>query len=356
MNKVKILSRTGCLILAGMLTLSGCGSSENKYPSDTSSDITPDVIWTEEELGIFNRAKIEGKFAVYYMSSLLNMDTWQKKIAGGDSMIIITPDGKVILHDCGLHPEGAYVVDKLQKLGVKKIDYFIVSHPHSDHVGGFPMVARYFDIGYIYLPPKDVMARTDVVGLEIMKTIKEKDIPYKHLKSGNEFDLTPDVHVKVYNPKPGFGRDTSINLNESSLLLKFTYKDSSFLFTGDIANNPGGSFGYATETALLKEHGSELRADVMKIGHHGNKDTLSSMDFKKAVSPKITVTISGFARDLGEHNKNLEVGAVALNTGLDGDILVYTDGDGVYEVEVSKERTNKKYESLNTENGHLTVR
>ena len=142
----------------------------------------------------------------------------------------------------------------------------------------------------------------------------------------------------------------------ASLLLKFIYKDSSFLFTGDIANNDvSESFNFATEDWLVEKYGDELKADVLKIAHHGNGDTMSSMEYRAAISPKITVTISTFPRDLGEHNKNITAGAVALNTALDGDILVCTDGDGKYTVGVCHGRTAAEYETLDTEKGFMTI-
>ena len=173
--------------------------------------------------------------------------------------------------------------------------------------------------------------------------------------SGDEFDITEGIHVKVFNPTREFAAINTYNLNEASLLLKFTYKDSSFLFNGDIANNTVKANGYPTEEELVKQWGDELQADVAKVGHHGNNDAMSTDVWREAVNAKIYTTISTFARSQAEHQAWESMGGISLNTALEGDFVIYTSGDGTYEVQVSKDRTVEGYDLLNTVDGHMTV-
>lgn len=349
MKKIKFLRATFCLMLITMLFLTGCGAGQESTTQE-------DGQLQGYESAVFDRELVDGKMAVYYLSSGLSISTWYNQTAGGDAMIIIMPDGTTALLDCGHQGEGAHVLNRLEQLGIDKLDYFIISHPHTDHMGGYSIVMRHVDIGHVYIPPVEVMERSDNVGLRFIDDIKEKGIPYTHLAAGDVVELSKDVTMKVYNPEPGFGSNTKINLNESSLLTKFIYKDSSYLMNGDIANNATSEkFNFATEDYLVDKYGEELQAGVSKIGHHGNADSMSSMRWRQTIGAKIYTTLSTFPRDLGEHNKNIEAGGVSLNTALDGDFVIYTSGDGTYDVQVSKDRTVMEYELLDTKDGYMHV-
>ncbi|MBQ8802082.1 MAG: MBL fold metallo-hydrolase [Tyzzerella sp.] len=348
MRKIKFLRIVSILSLALTLVLTGCNASQANSEQDG-----PEL--KDYEASVFDRELTEGKMAVYYMSSGLNISTWYNSTSGGDLMLLIMPDGTTALLDCGHQGEGAHVVNRLKALGIDKLDYFIVSHPHTDHIGGYSIVMRHMDVGHVYMPPVEVMERADNVGLRFIADIEEMGIPYTHLASGDTFEIAKDVTVKVYNPEIGFDADKKINLNESSLLMKFVYKESSFLMNGDISNNTIKENGYDTEIQLVNKWGDELQADVSKIGHHGNADAMSTSEWRAAVDAKIYVTMSTFPRDLAEHMKNVNAGAVSLNTALDGDLVIYTDGDGTYDIQVSKDRTIDGYELLETKDGFMHV-
>lgn len=348
MKKIKFPRIISSLLIVLTLTLTGCNASQSNSNQDASG-------LQAYESSVFDRDIVEGKMAVYYLSSGLNISTWYNQTSGGDSMILIMPDGTTALLDCGHQGEGAHVVNRLKQLGIDKLDYFIVSHPHTDHIGGYSIVMRHMEVGHVYMPPVEVMERADNVGLRFIEDIEAMGISYTHLAAGDTFEIAKDVTVKVYNPEIGFDEKAKINLNESSLLMKFVYKDSSFLMNGDISNNTVKENGYDTEIQLVKKWGDELQADVSKIGHHGNADAMSTSEWRNVVNAKIYVTMSTFPRDLAEHMKNVNAGAESLNTALDGDMVIYTEGDGTYDVQVSKDRTVMEYDVLNTKDGHMRV-
>lgn len=349
MGKIKFLKRVSCVILIMVLISTGCSSIQSASNEDTT-------VGVGYEDKVFDRKLVEGKMAVYYLSSGLGISTWYNQTAGGDAMIILMPDGTTAMLDCGHQGEGAHALNRLKQLGIDKLDYFIVSHPHTDHIGGFSIIAHNMDIGHVYMPPADVMERADVVAKDFIEDLGEMNIPYTHLAAGDEVKLTKEVTMKVYNPEVGFALDKTINLNESSLLTKFIYKDSSYLMNGDIANNAANEkFNFATEDYLVEKYGEELQADVSKIGHHGNADSMSSMKWRETVGAKIYTTLTTFPRDYGEHAKNLQAGGISLNTALDGDFVIYTDGDGTYDVQVSKDRATMEYEILETKDGYMHV-
>ena len=346
-NKLFVLL---CIVITIMVaSMTGCGKTQTGQVDSSEGETV------NYEQTVFDRTVTEGKLAVYYMSSGLAVSSWYNQTAGGDMMIMIMPDGKTALIDCGHQGEGAHVLNRLEQLGIEKFDYCIVSHPHTDHLGGYSIILRHMEIGHVYMPPVEVMNRADYVAQDFVKDIEALNIPYTHLASGDVVDIAKDVTMKVYNPEVGFDADATINLNESSLLLKFVYKESSFLMNGDIANNTTHDNGYPTEEKLVEKWGDELQADVSKVGHHGNADSMSSMIWRETVKAKIYVTISTFPRDYGEHEKNLKAGGLSLNTALDGDLVIYTTGDGTYDVQVSRDRTAVEYELLDTKDGFMHV-
>ena len=341
----------GVLSLIMIFLMVGCGNAANVEDAEPISAMP---IYEYED-AVFNREMVEGKFAVYYLTSGLAISSWKNQVAGGDAIIMIFPDGTNALLDCGHQGEAAHVVNRLKQLGITKLDYFIISHPHTDHAGGYRTILRNMEIGHVYIPPIEMMDRADMVAMDFVETLEERNIPYSELVEGDEFDIAKDIHVKIYNPTREFADNTKYNLNEASLLMKFTYKDSSYLFNGDIANNTVKSNGYPTEEELVKRWGSELHADVAKTGHHGNNDCMSTDVYRDAVDAKIYVTISTFARSLSEHTLWRNASQYSLNTALDGDIVIFTSGDGTYEVQVSKDRTSDGYELLDTTDGYMVV-
>lgn len=341
----------GFLFLAMVFAIGGCGSAATPEETEPVEVAAPMAY----EDNTFDPELTKGKFAVYYLTSGLAISTWKNQVAGGDAMIMLFPDGTTALLDCGHQGEAAHVLNRLAQLGITKLDYFIMSHPHTDHVGGYRMILRHMEIGHVYMPPKELMVRGDHISLDIIDTLEERNIPYTELVEGDEFDIATDVHVKVYNPTREFAAIDSYNVNESSLLMKFTYKDSSFLMNGDISNNTIKSNGYPTEEELVKKWGDELQADVVKVGHHGNGDAMSTDTWRNTVDAKIYATLSTFPRSLSEHLAWAGTGAISLNTALDGDFVIFTSGDGTYEVQVSKDRIVDGYEKLATENGYLKV-
>ena len=350
-----------CLFMATvLLALSGCSNKQTETESGAVNEAEKDSTQALAEgstlaadYDIFDRTLVDGKMACYFLCSGNDLTSWEGSATqGGDCILFIMPDGTTAMIDCGHQAEGASIVAKLQRLGIEKLDYFINSHPHGDHIGGFSILARYIEIGHVYMPYDDVMDRSAKTGVDFLKQVEELKIPYTQVSEGDTFTIG-DVSVKAYNPPIGFGSDTSINLNESSLVLKFTYGDSSFMMNGDIGNNP--DYGYKTEEVLVEKYGDELKADVSKVGHHGSDKTKSSTAWREAVDAKIYVATTPYVRDDEEHYKNVLTGAWALTTALDGDILVTTTGDGTYDVHVAKERMTDYYGLLDTVDGHMKV-
>ncbi len=160
----------------------------------------------------------------------------------------------------------------LNKHKIKNIDLYIITHPHSDHIGGLiPIlkklkIKKIIDPGYAY--PSKVYYNT-------LKMIEEKQIKYRVARRGMIFNFD-NVSFEVLSPHKII-RNAYSSANANSIVVKMIYKDISFLFTGDIEKE--------TEylLTLLKD---KLSSTFIKAPHQGS-DTSNTMDFLKLVSPKV---------------------------------------------------------------------
>lgn len=362
MRERKSLRIVSIVLIILLLCLSGCGQTGQELASDKGEE----TVFMKYDYSdkVLDRSQVEGKFAVYFLGSDVHYSSYSYSQKGGDSVLLIAPDGTTMLYDCTKPISAAYVVYALQELGIEKIDYFVNSHPHVDHMGGFPLVARYFDIGHVYFPGAiDAYENPATQGgscVAMMKELKEKNIPYSYLVEGDSLEFTSDIQVKVYNPPADLDFD-NIDGNEWSLVLKFIYKDASVLLGGDCGNNKD-KLGRATEDELVAKYGNELQADVSKANHHGDGNVngntqAGTKGWIAATASKIYVASNTQFTDEKNWLLHKVTGAATYHTGLDGTVLIYTTGDGTYDVQLEMERNNPEYfGDTGAKDGHVTIK
>ncbi|HHD2751593.1 TPA: ComEC/Rec2 family competence protein [Clostridium perfringens] len=235
-------------------------------------------------------------------------------VGQGDSELIQV-NGKNMLIDAGTNAGAQDLVKDLKNRGIKTIDIAIATHPHEDHIGGMDEVLENFDVKSFYAPK---VAHTTKTYENMLKAVKNEGLKIKQIKEGTDIDLGKNTKVEVYSPI----KTNYEELNDYSPIMKISYGNNSFMFTGD-AETP-------VEQEVLNEH-KNLKADVLKLGHHGSHSSTSE-PFLKAVDPSIAIVSCGKDNKYGHPHKetmsNLKkAGVTVYETFRDGDITITSNGE-----------------------------
>jgi competence protein ComEC len=196
-------------------------------------------------------------------------------VGQGDSIYIKAPNGEDILIDGG-NKDGSDVVAYLKKQKVKDIEFMIATHPDADHIGGLDEVLKAFPVKNVYAPK---VSHTSQAYKDFLTAVKNKKLTIKTAKADATLPVK-GITAKFVGPVKTYSNS---DLNDWSAVLKITYGKKSFLFTGDAETK--------AEADMVKAK-KDLRADVLKVGHHGAK-TSTSTTFLKSVKPTYAVISVG---------------------------------------------------------------
>lgn len=195
-------------------------------------------------------------------------------VGQGDSTFIRTKTDTILI-DGGNNGKGDDVVRYLKALGVTRLTAVIATHPDADHIGGLDTVLEAFDVDQVYAPR--VNHTTDTYR-DFLLAVKNEGVTIKTAKAGVVIP-SESADFEIIAPLTDGTRD----LNSWSAVLKMTHEENTFLFMGDAP--------IRTEQQLLTA-GIDVKADVLKIGHHG-ADTSSSIPFLQAVHPERALISAG---------------------------------------------------------------
>jgi len=244
-------------------------------------------------------------------------------VGQGDSTLIITPDIKTVLVDGG----GSDSFDVGEKVllpylldrRILKVDYVLISHFDTDHCGGILTIMEKVKVKNIIISEQ---AEHSENYERFKKLMIHKKIRLIEVKKGDKIKIGRYSEFKILFPT---SRLLSENpLNNNSIVAQFNYNNFKMLFTGDIEK--------LAEQQILKTEKAEIRADILKVAHHGSK-TSSIPEFIKAVRPKIALIGVGKNNTFGHPNqqtiKNLEnIKCRIYRTDLQGEIIIKIDQKG----------------------------
>lgn len=253
-------------------------------------------------------------------------------VGQGDAIFIETSEEKQILIDGG---DNSLILDKLtkqMKFDDRLIDVIVLTHPHADHVTGLIEVLKRYQVGEVWLTG---VIHTSSIYLEFLNLIKEKQIPTKiifacgkkNIKGCNDImALGTEVQFKILYPLENLSQKRLDDANNSSLVMKLNYKTDSLMLVGDAEMTD-------EEKMLGIFEASELKSDVLKLGHHGSADG-SSEKFLEAIQPEYGIISVGKDNPYGHPSlriiRRLErIGAKIFRTDELGDIVFVGDNNGI---------------------------
>lgn len=300
------------LLLALIFFVFGCGDTS----SDTSTDLTSpttetvDIEQTDNNQNADEPASPDepadedksttpsGQMKVHIIN-----------VGQGDSILIQFHNGQTMLIDAG--PDDS-VLSYLNQQGIKKINYLVATHPHADHIGGMAAVIRTFDIEKVYMPR---VSHTSKTYENVLLAIKSKGLRISSAKAGVTILDQNGLKANFVAPCSS----SYDNLNNYSAVIKIRHGNTSFLLTGDAEAE--------SEQQMLS---SNLKADVLKVGHHGSNSSTTS-SFIKAVSPKYAVISCGAGNQYGHPHQEVlsrlsSAGVKIYRTDTNGTVIFTSDG------------------------------
>ncbi|EEG29933.1 metallo-beta-lactamase domain protein [[Clostridium] methylpentosum DSM 5476] len=234
-------------------------------------------------------------------------------VGQGDCELIRVGDQSILI-DAGENDKGNTVLDYLNKQGIEKIDLFIGTHPHSDHIGGMDTVINRIEVGEVLMPElPDSLVPTTKTYTDVLTAIADKNLPVTAAEPGQMYTFG-DATLEILGPLRDYD-----DLNDMSVVAKLTYGSTTFLFGGDMEKE--------VEDDLLNAN-ADVRADVLKLSHHGSK-TSNSKAFLDAVGADTYAICVGAGNSYGHpHDQVLNriSGKQVYRTDLNGDIVIGTDG------------------------------
>lgn len=272
-------------------------------------------------------------------AALADLTVYFLDVGQGDCAIIEC-DGDAMIIDGGLPGQSSKVYSFIKNLKFRQFLYMVATHPDNDHIGGLSAVLKFAKeikkpVKYLYSPIKeydsprfaDLKEKAKENKLKI--TIPEYNSIHQYYLGSAEvifyngnYQKKKIVHSAVDWFKTIFKRDVPEEIkenNDMSLVVKIIYKETSFLFTGDIETE-------AEER--LKASGIDLSADVLKVAHHGSNNS-TSYDFLSEVNPQYAIISCGQGNSYGHPNqetldklKDIEL----YRTDLQGNIICRSDG------------------------------
>lgn len=248
-------------------------------------------------------------------------------VGQGDAILLEFPTEQTVLVDAGPRSMSrdageSIVAPFLKRRGITRIDLLVISHPDADHAGGAPYILRHFPVGRVL---RSWGGSRSAVSASCQNAIASAGCTVVTAHAGQIIPLAPDARMYVLWPPDSLltvERNRPAKNNNTSVVLKVLYGETSFLFTGDAESDAEGR--------MIDRYGTFLHSTFLKVAHHGSNSS-SSARFLEAVSP----AVAGVS--VGRHNafrhpspevltRLLASGAVVRRTDREGALILETDG------------------------------
>jgi len=251
-------------------------------------------------------------------------------VGQGDALLARGPSGQTMLVDGGGEIEGRptgydvgtrRLLPALRRLGVRRVDVVMLSHPHEDHVGGLVPVLQNFSVGLVL---DTGVPHPGPSYVEFLRLVGARPIPYRLARRGMQVDLGDGLILSILHPQEPLLRGTSSDANLNSIVARLTFGSVAVLLTGDAEA--------ATEAQLL-DLGDDVRSLILKVAHHGSRTSTTPV-FLEAVRPAVALISAGVMNPFGHPDAEVierleDAGAAVYRTDVHGAVTVTTDGTRV---------------------------
>jgi len=213
-------------------------------------------------------------------------------VGQGDSILLQSPSGKQVLVDGGPDHSVLESLGRLLPFFDRRIEFVIVTHPEADHITGLSAVLRHYDVGAILLTGIDHSSmRYDA----FLRSLLTRDIPLISPDPIEDIDLGDGLIVDILWPSSKMLGSAVKNPNNTSIVLRALFGDTSILLTGDIEEE--------AEMAIL-QRGDVVKANILKVPHHGSR-TSSSTGFLLATKPSLAMISVGKNNSYGHPHREV---------------------------------------------------
>ena len=243
-------------------------------------------------------------------------------VGQGDCILLISPEGRTMLVDAGPKDSFSRIRRVLDANGVTKLDVLVATHPHEDHIGSMAKVLDAYPVGQFLTIPQ---AQANDAYPEMCAALERNGCPVAYAQGGATIPWAESCTVTVLNPIPAYA-DEPKDLNDLSVVLHIRYGSTAVLLTGDAEEQ-------AEKRMLDTFPRAMLKADVLKLGHHGSASS-TGFSFFLAVDPDFAVASCGTNNDFGHpHSETLsllhDTRTAFYSTDTDGTVVFRLDGNKV---------------------------